>query len=457
MKRNNNDDIEILDFDDDDKSSKKKKKKKKVYSKKALRRMKIFCTISILFALGCCVFYGIRLVKWYKIYNPKVSEDDAKLLGKHLEGNEEIVYEGSGVYRVSGNLIYKGDVKKNYVKYNNLLWRIIRVNSDNSIQLILDESINNINWSKDHTEYTKSNVYEYLNDVFINYLNKDMLAKTYTCSDTVADLSDIKCDKNISSYVTVLDISTFLNSLVDNKSFITDADEQIWLANNNETGAWNVNGTNVSSSELDSLYELRPVITLNERTSNYGGDGTKEKPYIVEKDRKQELMIGDTVKLGNDKWIIYEVNNDNYRLVLNNVLDKTSVYSNDGFKIDVNDKTASVGYLNDTYLNSLSYKDLLKTVSWYNGKNNGSYKDILNDKYEAKVGLLNLYDLKFNNDLDNYYISTYNDEYVYVMGKNIKESGPTITRNIRPCIAISKDSKIKSGNGTINEPFELEA
>ena len=42
-------------------------------------------------------------------------------------------------------------------------------------------------------------------------------------------------------------------------------------------------------------------------------------------------------------------------------------------------------YLNDTYLNSLSYKDMIVDNTWYIGKYKDSIKDIKTDTVKAKV------------------------------------------------------------------------
>ena len=87
----NNDEIEIIDIFDEDNQKKvnnrslpsydeeelhhstnKPAKKKRKLKKKLLFQV-IFCSVSIIFILGCCIFYGSRLVKYYKIYNPKDS------------------------------------------------------------------------------------------------------------------------------------------------------------------------------------------------------------------------------------------------------------------------------------------------------------------------------------------------------------------------------------------------
>ena len=49
--------------------------------------------------LGCFVFYGIRLVKYYKIYNPKLETGEVlENLASNIISTSQIVYEGDGLY-----------------------------------------------------------------------------------------------------------------------------------------------------------------------------------------------------------------------------------------------------------------------------------------------------------------------------------------------------------------------
>lgn len=442
---------------ENNKNSKKDNKKKKAL-KKTLVIQSIFCAVSFLFILGCFIFYGSRLIKYYKIYNPKAENGEkANFLSSNISGKSEIVYEGTGLYKVNGNYIYKGSVSNNYIKYNNLLWRIIKINSDDTLDIILEDSINLLNWDNKNNSFDKSNIYAYLNKDFVNYLNKDLLVKSLVCNDLVNDLNSISCNNTVNGYVSLLDVSSFLNSFVNQESYLSSSDEIMWLSNYGTDFVWHTNGNSVSKSDGDNFYSVRPVVTIKGTAIMYGGDGTIEKPYLIEKE-DNKLNIGDYLQIGNDTWIIYDQEDGNIKLSLNKVLDKSLPYSNSEITYDITDKTIVAGYLNTAYYDSLEYKNLLKEVTWNIGKYNGSYNDVSSDTIKAKVGLLNISDLKFNNDLNNYYLSSYNDEYVYVYGNVLKESKPTIMKNIRPCIALSDNISISNGNGngTLSNPYVVE-
>jgi len=480
----NDEDIEILDFDepiikiekktivekvevknnidneinDDFKELKSKKEKNKKGSKKAITIFQIiFCSISLMFIIGCCIFYGDRLFKYYRIYNPKPSSGaKVSLLANTITSKSEIVYENDGLYISGGNYIYKGDVSNNYLKFNNMLWRIVKINKDDTIDIILDDYINVLNWDSKNKDYIKSDIYSYLNDYFLKSLNKNMLAPLSICTDKFDILTEIACDqKEENNYVSLLDVSNFLNSVVDGNSYLVSDDEIFWLSNQSNEKTWHTNGANVSKSESDSLYEVRPLISLKAATILYSGDGSKEKPYIIEKSEK-ELSVGSYVKLDDDLWVVYN-KDKNIHLALTNTIEKQYHFSLKETEYNVEEKNSLADYLNTTYLDSLSYKDILIEDEWYNGVFKDSYKDIKDDKVKAKVSIPNMMDLKFNSDITNYLLMTANnDGLIYTYGEIIKTGKPGIYRNIRPCISISLKNKIESGNGSYEDPYILE-
>ena len=99
------------------------------------------------------------------------------------------------------------------------------------------------------------------------------------------------------------------------------------------------------------------------------GNGTKENPYETVKSNK--LTVGSIVKLDEDKWYVYEIN-DTIKLTLANNLDKQYHFDKEKVTYDIESTGSLAEYLNNDYLDSLSYKDLLKETNW----NIGSFKEI---------------------------------------------------------------------------------
>lgn len=456
-----NDDIEILDIfekkeekpvvktviqnNKEIKNDKPKKKKRKVKGK---AWQILFCSVSALFILGCIIYYGSRFIKYYRIYNPKVDSSSGEtLLSNGISGNSEIVYEGKGLYIASGNYLYKGDVDNNYVKYNNMLWRIVKINKDNTIDIILDDYINILPWNSEITNFSKSEIYNYLNNEFLNNLDTKMLVKTSFCDETLEDLTKTNCDvqKN-DNYVRLLDVASFLNSVKDKKSYLVNSDEIIWLSDFNKEKVWHTNGTNVSQSNANTFYEVKPVVKLKNTVTYKEGDGTIDKPYIVNDNK--ELKLGSEVLLGEDKWIVYDMS-DNVRLMKKEVLSDSHIYDKNSFKYDVDSEESLAKYLNTTYLDSLSYKNLIVNATWYTGSYKDNIGDIKKDKVTTKIGIPSLLDIKLDSKINEYYLLTNNGEALYVYENPLRPSRVTSMRKVRPCIAISKDdaNKLKYSDG----------
>lgn len=196
---------------------------------------------------------------------------------------------------------YKGSVSTNYVEYNNLLWRIVKINTDKSILLILDDYISILE-NKDI-------------DLFLNNFEE-------------------KIDTNIlMNKVSLLDANDYLNSIDNNTTFITDT--KIWLANNIISNEVNL------SKDVKGFYPLKPTITLKPNTRYISGKGTIDNPYQV---GDKKFSLGSTVMLDKDKYMVIDTNKD-IKLI--------SMFLIDNLYIDEYKK----------YKDNLSYKDYIKDIT----------------------------------------------------------------------------------------------
>ena len=450
-------DIEVLDFGDDiipkkpkqtvnkvtekPKASPKKTKKKKV---KARALQGLFCLVSAIFIIGCCVFYGLRFIKYYRIYNPKIdSISSGTFLANDIIGKTEYATgDEDGLFSSSGNYIYKGNVKNNYLKYNNMLWRIIRINQDKSIDIILDDYISILPWNKEVKDFKETDIFKYLNNDFLKSLDKEMLITTSFCTDEINDLTKITCEKQDSdNYVKLLDVANYLNSIKNSKSYLVNDDEIFWLSDKSSEKVWHTNGTNVSQSEANTFYEIRPVVRLKETIIYKSGDGTIEKPYEVGEEGK--ISVGSKVVLDNDKWIVYDMSN-NIKLMREDVIEKQLDFDKEKLTYD---GSSLMEYLNTTYLDSLSYKKIIIDDTWNIGAFKDSIDDIKNVTVKAKVGIPNILDIKFDSNVKTYFTSTNIEDRIMVYENPLRPSRTTTYRSIRPCIAISKNTDFKYSDG----------
>lgn len=426
---------------------------------------KKFRIISILFIVGCIIFYGGRFGYFYMKYNKKSSNNNSKEVLAITIQKKGIVSSGDGLYNSNGELVFKGKNVNNYLIYSNILWRIVRVNNDNSIVLVTDSKLTDLAYSND-TDFINSYIVDWLNKksentgIVESKLNnkEEYLTANTICLDTVDNLNNITCHKKDNSkYVSILGIGDYLNSKLED-SYINNTDS-IWLYNTKKDGkVWYITNGNLSSDSKQSLHGIKAVITLKNTIGSVGGSGTKEDPYLIEKD-VNTLSFNSYVKLGNDLYTVYDIDNDKIKLVSTKLIDDTTSRSTNYYNKEFNptNRNSIAYYLNNTYYKKLTYKDILIDCDYYTGDYSSAtkydYKNIYNKKVTTKIGLLSLSDINLNNELNYYFYLNRVDNKIYSVNNTVNVNYSI--NKIRPTVCISKDTKLK-GNGTKLNPFELE-
>ena len=147
---------------------KEKKKKGKVKPKQTKQTSKIkldgqhifvIVSLSILILIGTLI--GGKSLYYYSKQNQKIKVE-SKLLATIIKKNNTPVTEGDGLYKDGQNYLFKGKVENNYVMYSNMLWRVLKLNDDNTVRLISEDSQTNMIWG-DESAYLSSSVYKWLN------------------------------------------------------------------------------------------------------------------------------------------------------------------------------------------------------------------------------------------------------------------------------------------------------
>ncbi len=436
--------------------------------KRVLNKQKVFIFISIVFISLCILFYGFRFIYYYRKFHKKTDNGQTiQLLSNAIRSNNEPVTLGDGLYSVGNEFIFKGASVNNYLMYSGLLWRIIKINNDGSINLVTDKNMNEFMWGTVGSNYNNSQVKKWLNksddNTGIFYRNlynpETYLQPNLLCLDNASSLSSFKCEKILTDdYVGMLNVMDYTNSIVDDETYLNINDEYWLLTMVDSSNAWFVDSDKVSKTAITDSYGIRPTITLNATVSYESGDGTIDNPYTI--GYNEGLSLGSHVKLGSDIWIVYEINNDNVRLALAGYVDNGSATYKFGTNNNYSPTTAgNLGYyLNNNLYESLPYKDLIINNDWYIGSYDDDFTNIYEDKVSAKIGLYNIADIKLNNDTKNYYMLTSgsdNKVFAFDMSGYMFESVATQNRLIKPAITIRKN-KIVSGSGTLSDPYILE-
>ena len=448
------------------------KNNKQIKHKIKVDYQKLFNTISIGFICACVLFYGARFTSLY-IKNKKVEVENVNTLYKVIFNTN---FGKENFVDIGGNHYFKNEVDNNYVTYSNILWRIIRINADNSVTLISENPLVSLAY-KEEVNFEESYLNKWLNIteeeentgiLEYNLNNPDKyLLKNETCLDVVDKLSNQLCKTTYTDkYLGLMSTSDYVNTGAET-SFINN-NTKFYLSNTTDTNKiWYITDTNkVSYSDGTDLIGLRPVITVKGNINIVSGNGTLNSPYTFESEKG---MFGAYVKLDKDTWRIYQVNEDTINLVSNNLLELNNeamerIYTNKGYSYNSSKWNTLAYYLNNTYLNSLSYKDKIELNNWANGyygaDNNYNYKEALADTKDAYVGLLNITNIRLNNDLKNYFLmtgNTKNGSLVYLASNNgtIYSTSSDEKNYVLPTITIKKELLTK-GEGTIDSPLEME-
>ena len=241
--------------------------------------------------------------------------------GDTILKKEPIVDTGDGLYAdeyEEGKYTYKGAKPNNYVTFNNEKagWRIISINSDETIKIMKDDSIGNIAWdsSESNNWNRPASLNTYLNNDYYNSLTStaqsQIVEGTYYAGAVTDDNNDmqdqISDEKAVTSKVKVAlpTVSEYLRANSNkeqcgtfslNNANTSTCETSDWMFNSNywwwTLSPFSGNSYNVfrvlyydyvdysTASYTDNA--VRPVVTLSSKVQITGGTGTKSDPYTL--------------------------------------------------------------------------------------------------------------------------------------------------------------------------------
>ena len=350
------------------------------------------------------------------------------------------------------------------------MFRIIRINTDGSIKLISNDIVTSFMWGDD-SSYEKSNLRNWLEKTneehsgtyydTIPSIDKFLIKTDYSV-DTLEDEKVTKSGEIKSDYVTTLSLNDYI--LANGKNSYLNNNKIYYLLGkgSDESNLYIEDDGTIAESDNLTGYGVRVVITLKKNSISLHGDGSIDNPYTIDQG-KNTNYVDSIVKLGNDTWKVYKEENNSLQLIKidyinNNDNEFKYHFSEKNNSFDLEDWKGLATYLNNNYLNSLSYKNILENKDYYIGEISSdtgySYQNIYKDKITCKVGLLNMFDYDNTSHDDFYLVNTLQGEMQYIKYKNglLGEAEMTEEKHIVPVISISKNV-IKSGKGTKDNPY----
>lgn len=268
----------------------------------------------------------------FKLLAEKVIESDPNFVQQILNNNyinvkaktkiaSEISNTDEGIIMDiddNGNTYYfRGNVNKNYVNFADKLWRIVRINGDGTVRIILDDVIssgviydneNDINkfkkfdnttiynilnnWYKENLE----NYDEYIeNEKYCSDVNKEGNSLNNYIRNTLSYIPSFNClgtKNSLKIGLLTIDEVIYAGASIDsaNTNYYLQKEEiDSWwtmsASKDNESGIYfysiNKDGSINADSVGNSPKNIRPVINLKKDVKMIG-DGTKENPFKIE-------------------------------------------------------------------------------------------------------------------------------------------------------------------------------
>ena len=448
--------------------------------KRVLKITPVLVTLNILVLLLIAGFYTTRLIKYYLKENGHKNSEEAVLLVDAIKKKQSFLDETKGLVldEETGIYRYKGEVEDNYVLYSGMLYRVISIDKENRIKLVSENNVT-LMYPGFKNGYKDSYVNKWLNSSDAKYsgiyesalVNSDVLLEnTKFCADTIDDVSNITCEEEIDDYKVSL-LSLYDYKLAGGKSSYLNNGEMFYfgsLDKNNDSYYVTGEGELALNQKESKAITVKPVITLNGDNELLGGKGTLKDPYIIEKHDVTilgETYVNNIISINDNKYKVVEVLDDKVKLVSTEVLmdkeDKLSIAFGGSNSAYTTSNTVGK-YLNTTFLNSLDVKDSVVNGDYFISTLNLSnldYASLRGSKVTAKVAMLTMGDMFVNEGKNEFTILRGMEatNMINVLNENGNFFADTISSkyNVRPAFYLKYDLKIKSGSGTLEDPYKL--
>lgn len=148
---------------------------KKVKVKNKSHYLVLICCLVLV--LGIVIYFIINLI-------------GSRELSNNNDINDNITLNKKDINKYDNVKIFKGKNPDNYLYFSNILWRIISINKDGSLDITTENNINilkNVNYD----------VNKYVNDIFLNSIDKKNLVKVSYCNDVISKVEK----KNVKRFI----------------------------------------------------------------------------------------------------------------------------------------------------------------------------------------------------------------------------------------------------------------
>lgn len=224
---------------------------------------------------------------------------------------------GNGLYEMDGEYIYRGDFVNNYVSFNDLIWRIVKIDTNGDVKLVLAEKTQetyawdlsyNIEKNSNtgiNNNYLISNIRKVLNNYYqetftddskAKIVSKDICVGRYSMTENFSSEKDCAVIKE-SEKIGLLNTVDFKIASLDancinvedrvctNRNYLSDSSIRTWLLNSSSENTYKVFylSGHISEINANNAKRINPVIYLSGNSIISSGNGTLQEPYLVKK------------------------------------------------------------------------------------------------------------------------------------------------------------------------------
>ena len=262
----------------------------------------------------------------YYLYEPNINCGE-KYKTKTLQDTlikDSLVESGNGLYKIDNEYVFRGDNVNNYIKLNDVLYRIISINSDGSVRLMENKKNSESTMTTWDDRYNTDKQYNAgINNYSANGLNSRIKDKIHSIYEGSTYTDDVKayfinkescigkrsinelentgiyeCAVKSESYpISILALyeysrasldpncTGFVNSSCTNYNYFASISNGFWtLTADKDTSykAYKISSGSVMISNASNPAYLLIVININGNTViNSEGNGSENNPYII--------------------------------------------------------------------------------------------------------------------------------------------------------------------------------
>lgn len=222
---------------------------------------------------------------------------------------------GNGVYEINGEYIYRGDDVNNYVSFNGMIFRIIKIDSSNDIKIVSNERTTDYySWDSKYNSERKQNVgntenylltdirkslKEYYNSTFTKENKAKIVSKTlcvgkYSLKDAFSTEKECAITKE-NEKIGLLNLMDYKNASLDsgcsnlksgectNRNFLASENIDTWSLNSSSDDTYHVMyiSGEIDESNASNQKRVNPVVYLSNKVITNKGNGSLKNPYII--------------------------------------------------------------------------------------------------------------------------------------------------------------------------------